>query len=30
MQHHPEHLSDDDALELSVAAVAAAMAILHA
>ena len=26
MQHHPEHLSDDDALELSVAAVAAAMA----
>lgn len=26
MQQHPEHLSDDDALELSVAAVAAAMA----
>ncbi|MEN0580660.1 helix-turn-helix domain-containing protein [Phytobacter palmae] len=26
MQHHPEHLSDDDALELSVSAVAAAMA----
>lgn len=26
MQHHSEHLSDDDALELSVAAVAAAMA----
>lgn len=26
MQLHPEHLSDDDALELSVAAVAAAMA----